>query len=232
MSLLSSGLSGVTILSVFSSAIPGTFIIPRTIDATAILFKEPENLFSSKESSYPKKKKRSCSKTIIPLGRTKRKIMPVLNKISRIMKPISTFKSKLYDKLGLSCVIPKLLRPYQPAIKRLQCKFGLDEIDENRGFIETGKSSCNSKQRCREPSLERKAITRSHGLLSSYHSNQINVNSYEDCFPENEKATYGSRVLAKLVNDSSCDDPRYRGICEELSDQNRIVVEDDCQSDG
>ena len=79
MSLLSSGLFGVTILSVFSSAIPGTFIIPRTIDATAILFKESGTLFSSKESSYPKKKKRYCSKTIIPLGRTKRKVQPICN---------------------------------------------------------------------------------------------------------------------------------------------------------
>ena len=231
MSLLSQGLSGVTILSVFSSALPGTFVIPRTVKATAILFQESITLFGAKQYSYSKKKKKSCSKTIVHLGKAKRRITPVLNKLTIVTKPISTLKSKLYQKLGLSCLFPKFLRPYQPVIQRLLCKVGLDE-DDNQGFIEIENSECNSEKMCTEQSLEEKVITRSHGFLSSYSSSQNQVETYDDCFQDEEKITYGSRVIAKLVNDSSCDDPRYRGICQELSIQNLIVFEDECQSTG
>ena len=80
--------------------------------------------------------------------------------------------------------------------------------------------------------LEERVITRSHGYSSYYSSIQNQVETYDDCFQEKEKLTYGSRVIAKIVNDSSCDDPRYRGICQELSIQNKIVFEDECQSPG
>ena len=231
LSLLSQGLSGVTIISVFSSALPGTFVIPRTVDATAILFKESITRFSAKQYSYPKKKNKSCPKTIIHLGKAKTRLAPALNKLSKVTKPISTLKSKLYQKLGLSCLFPKFLRPYQPVIQRLLCKFGLEE-DDNQGFIETGDSDCNSENICRDPSLEDKVITRGHGFSNSYSSGQNQIDTYDDCFQEKERITYGSRVIAKLVNDSSCDDPRYQGICQELSIQNKIVFEDECQSPG
>ena len=231
MSLLSLGLSGVTVLSVFSSALPGTFILPRTVDATAILFKESITLIGAKQYSYTKKKKKSCSKTIIHLGKAKRRLAPFLNKLTKVTKPISSLKSKLYKKIGLSCIFPKFLRPYQSVILRLLCKFGLEE-DDNQGFIETGNSECESENICREPSLEERVITRSHGYSSYYSSSQNQVETYDDCFQEKEKITYGSRVIAKIVNDSSCDDPLYRGICQELSIQNKIVFEDECQSPG
>ena len=218
-------------MSVFSSALPGTFIIPRTVDATAILFKESTSLFSAKQYSYPKKKKKSCSKTIIHLGKAKRRLATVLNKLSIVTKPISTLKSKLYQKLGLSCLFSKFLRPYQPVIQRVLCKVGLEE-DDNQGFIEIENSECNSEKMCKEKSFEDKVITRSYGFLSSYSSSQNQVDTYDDCFQDKEKITYGARVIAKLVNDSSCDDPRYRGICQELSIQNKIIFEDDCQSPG
>ena len=222
----------MTVLSVFSSLIPGTFLVTRTVDATAILFKEADTFFSSKQSFYPTSHGRSCTKTIIPLGKAKRRLTPLLNKITKVTRPISALKSKIYEKLGISCVFPRILRPYQPLIERLSCKLGLDEGDNNEGFVQMSTFSCDSDNICREPSFENKVITRSHRLpnLDSAIPNQINT--YDDCFQDIEKVTYGSRVIATLVNDSSCEDPRYQGICQELFTQKQILFEDDCRSVG
>ena len=58
------------------------------------------------------------------------------------------------------------------------------------------------------------------------------ANTYDDCFDDMRKITYGARVLAKLVDDVSCDDPRYEGMCEELIAQDRVLNEENCQSIG
>ena len=80
MSILSAGLSDVTVLGVFSTTLPGTFVIPRTLDATAILFKEPGSFLSARQKHYTPVDERSCKKTIIPLGKIKRKFQPAIDK--------------------------------------------------------------------------------------------------------------------------------------------------------
>ena len=47
-----------------------------------------------------------------------------------------------------------------------------------------------------------------------------------------KKVTYGSRVLAKIVDDQPCEDVRYQGICQELIFQNRVLFEENCRSPG
>jgi len=143
----------------------------------------------------------------------------------------------MYKKLGFSCLFPKFLRPFQPLIERLTCKLGLDEDDsEERGFMKTSDcnpdSSANPPYTCTEPSIENKIITRSHGLPNMDFMIEDDVSTYDDCFPEMTKATYGSRVLAKLVDDVSCEDTRYQTICQEQSVQNRVLFEEDCRSPG
>ena len=93
-------------------------------------------------------------------------------------------------------------------------------------------SSANPPYTCTEPSIENKIITRSHGLPNMDFMIEDDVSTYDDCFPEMTKATYGSRVLAKLVDDVSCEDTRYQTICQEQSVQNRVLFEEDCRSPG
>ena len=102
MSFLSIGLSDVTILGVFSTALPGTFVIPRTVNATAIFFKEPDSILTSRQSHYTNSNHRACKKTTIPLGKIKRRFQPILDKISKITRPISKIKSRVYQKIGIA----------------------------------------------------------------------------------------------------------------------------------
>lgn len=232
--LLSSDLIGAgNVLAVFSTAIAGKFLVERTVNATAILFTEadPDNP-SSKESSsvpFPPNFKPSCPTT--PLTKVKRKIQPLLNKISKITQPVSKVKSKIYQKLGISCLFPKLLRPFEPIIEKVTCKLGLDEDEvESNGFMKMKIMNCSS---CLDPSSEIKPITRSLGVMDPMDEILENqVSTFDDCFEDMKKITYGARVLAKLVDDVSCEDPRYEKICEELMAQGRVLNEEDCQSIG
>ena len=54
----------------------------------------------------------------------------------------------------------------------------------------------------------------------------------DDCFADMTKVEYGSRILAKLVDDMPCHDPKYNATCEELMEEKRMISEDDCQSPG
>ena len=56
------------------------------------------------------------------------------------------------------------------------------------------------------------------------------VNTLDDCFPDMEKITYGTRVIAKLVDDQSCDLPRYSSICQDLLQRNRTVLSESCKT--
>ena len=236
VTLLSSGLEGATILAVFSTALAGTFLIERTVAATAILFSEAEEReASSKQFSstphFSSNIKASCPRT--PLTKVKRRIQPVLDILSKITKPVSTAKSKVYQKLGLSCLFPKLLRPIEPIIEKVTCKLGLDEDEaESRGFMKMKIMNCSS---CLDPSSELKTVTRSLGIIEMESMDEIienQVSTYDDCFDDMRKITYGARVQAKLVDDEDCEDPRYQGICEELMTQGRVLNEEDCQSIG
>ena len=232
--LLSSDLVGASnVIAVFSTALAGTFLVERTVNATAILFTEADtDNPSSKQSSSAHDTpnfKPPCPTT--PLTKVKRKIQPLLNKISKITQPVSKVKSKIYRKLGLSCLFPKLLRPFEPIIEKVTCKLGLDEDEvESNGFMKMKTVNCSS---CLDPSSEIKTVTRSLGIMEPVDEILENeVSTLDDCFDDMRKITYGARVLAKLVDDASCEDPRYKDICEELIVQGRVLNEEDCQSIG
>ena len=58
------------------------------------------------------------------------------------------------------------------------------------------------------------------------------ISTIDDCFSDMEKVVYGSRIRAKLVDDASCDDPKYEEECQNLMVNDRIVMEDDCETPG
>ena len=85
---------------------------------------------------------------------------------------------------------------------------------------------------CKEPSLEDREITRDRGLPNLDFMADGMVSTMDDCFADMEKITYGARVIAKLVDDKSCDAPEYESICQELLAQNRTIFEQDCRTPG
>ena len=219
-------MSGATILAVFSSSLPETFFVPRTVPATAILFKEPDVLLTARQNAFKSKPKRSCKKTILPLGRIKKTLSPLTKKISNVFQPFSNLKSKLYSKAGLSCLVPKLLRPFDPLIEKIRCKLGLDEVND---FMPGNECNPNS---CINPILETKIVTNDLGLPNTDFLTRGRVSTLDDCFRDMSKAKYGSRVRAKILDDVSCEKFRYQNICEELIDQNLVLYEEDCRSPG
>ena len=58
----------------------------------------------------------------------------------------------------------------------------------------------------------------------------LHVQSMSDCFEDMEELQYGARVLAKVVDDQSCSDPRFAQQCEDLMSQGRVVDEDSCST--
>ena len=141
--------------------------------------------------------------------------------VEKIQKKIGKLKMRLYDKLNIACLVPKIVRPFQNILMYARCKLGLDE-DE---YMEA--APCNEMQ-CEE-SIEEKEITHDIGPANMTMLN-LGVQTMSDCFGEMRPIMYGSRVLAKIVDDQSCDDPAYQQECQELLDQNRIIDEDQCQT--
>ena len=113
------------------------------------------------------------------------------------------------------------MRPFDPFIKTFKCKLGLNED----GFMEA--PPCNVST-CLNPRVENRPITRDRGLPNFDFMIEDMISTIDQCFNDMEKVTYGSRVLAKLVDDESCDDPKYKDLCQDAMNQNRIVFEDDC----
>ena len=50
---LVSGVNGAVTIAVFSSGVPGTFAVPRTVPANAVLIAEPPVGITSRQSSRP-----------------------------------------------------------------------------------------------------------------------------------------------------------------------------------
>ena len=228
-------------LSVFSSSVQGTFVVPRTIPATAVLIAEAPIIAASRQSSSHQMspashRKEFCPRPIIPLGRkieaAENKVNPVLSRFSKIITPISNVQTRISDlmnsvvrKLRLQCLLPKVIRPFEPLLKYSRCLLGLND-DE---FMET--PPCNSDS-CLDPSLEDRPITRDRGLPNLDFMIDGEVSTMDDCFPDMEKVVYGSRVRAKIVDDGSCDDPKYEEECQNLMVNNRIVMEENCGTPG
>ena len=90
---------------------------------------------------------------------------------------------------------------------------------------------CNNTV-CMEPSIQERVITRDLGLPNLDFMVDGMTSTLDDCFDDMQKIMYGSRVITKLIDDESCDDPRYESICQDLIAQNRIVSEENCQTPG
>ena len=108
---LVAGINGAVALAVFSSSAPGTFAVPRTAPATAVLIAEPNVGRISRQSSRPMEhRQQSCPNTIIPLGRkiktVESKITPILDQFSIITTPITRIQSKMSEFTSL--IIKKL----------------------------------------------------------------------------------------------------------------------------
>ena len=237
---LVSGINGATVVSAFSSSISGSFVVARSVPATAVLLAEPVLPIiplTSRQSSTPDSSHHhSCPRPIINVGAklktAEKKISPILGMFSKLFKPIIAFnsliskvKTRIFQKLGLMCVIPKLTRPFVPFFKHFQCKLGLNEDD----FMEA--PPCNASA-CIDPVIEDREITRDIGLPNLDDMVDGMDSTLDDCFADMTKVEYGSRILAKLVDDMPCEDPKFNAICKDLMDQKRMISEEDCQSPG
>ena len=220
-------------LSVYSSDLATSgFLIPRTVDATAVTFTEPDDAIPrtsiSRQSTHGNSHQQSsCSRPIIHLGRkinsvtNKNIIKSISNKFEKVRSRIGRIKMSLYDKLGIGCLFPKLIHPFEPTLRYVRCKLGLEE-DE---YMEA--AQCNAMT-CEE-SLEEKIITNDLGPAPMRIMN-LDVQTMSDCFDDMREVKYGARVLAKIVRDGSCDDPKYQEICKELMNENRVVDEENCRT--
>ena len=210
------------------------YLIPRKVDATAVIFTEPEpasfRTSIARNSLYGVvNRDRRCNRPIIDLSqkisRLKNKtasfIDPVSLKIEKLTTKISSIKMQIVDKLRIGCLIPKLIRPFEPILKYIRCKLGLEE-DE---FMEA--PQCHAMI-CEE-SLEEQVITNDLGPPPMTMMN-LEVQTMSDCFGDMKEIQYGARVLAKIVRDQSCDDPQYQEICKELMSEGRVLDEESCQN--
>ena len=89
---------------------------------------------------------------------------------------------------------------------------------------------CNSVE-CTDPTLEDRIITRDRGM-PNLDFMRLEVSTMADCFGDLRQINYGSRVLAKIKDDESCEDPQNKQICEELESLNRTLTEEECFSPG
>ena len=237
MSFLVFGITGAVVLAVYSTDLPDSgFALPRTVPATAVLLTEPDvtlpgTTISRKSSHASSHGHQSCGRPIIPLGakidfvkqKVEEHIPPVLSRIyqrfqakmSFIQSTFSLFKARIYHKLGLSCLVPKLIRPFEPILRYTRCKIGLDYD----GFMEA--PPCNDTV-CMEPSIEDQEITRDRGLPNLDYL-RLEVSTMDDCFRDMKKIEYAARILAKVIDDQPCDDIAYQALCQDAIEQNTNI---------
>ena len=205
-------------------------MIPRTVDATAVLFAEPDitiprTSISEENPGSDSHNDPSCNRPIISLAppintiTTHPWVKNVMEKVDKVREPVSTLKMMIYDRLRIACLFPRIIKPFEPILKYTRCKLGLD----NDEFMEAAK--CNTMT-C-QASLEEKTITHDLGPAPMKMMN-LGVQTMADCFGEMRPVRYGARVLAKIVNDKPCDDPRYQAMCKDAMEKGRIVEEEKC----
>ena len=231
VSLLTAGLNGAVVLSVYTTALAESgFLLPRTVDSTAVVFTEPDatiprTSISRQDPGSGLHNDPSCNRPIISLAPKINTITAhplvkeVMNGVEKVQKRMSTVKMTIYDKLRIGCLFPRMIRPFEPILKYAQCKLGLDE-DEFMEAAQCNAMKCNA-------SIEEKTITHDIGPAPMTMMN-LEVQTMSDCFGEMNQVTYGARVLAKIVNDQSCDDPEYEDICKELMNEGRIGEQEKC----
>ena len=219
---LSTGVTDGLVLSAFSSEMNNTFAIPRIAPATAFVMKETDTPITRRASGY-KSDTKTCRATKASKG-------TLLKKISKIGSPIfstlSAAKAKILRSLGFECYGPRFIRPFEPLIERLTCKFGL----EDDRFMPT--PPCNFKE-CVKPVLQENEIDRDMGFANPEEALQEGTAySNADCFSDREPVRFGLRVITTLMNDAPCEDERYQEMCQEALLQNRVILENQCGTPG
>ena len=142
-----------------------------------------------------------------------------MHQLSKVQEKIGRIKMRLYDKLGIACLVPKLIHPFEPILSYARCKLGIPADP----YMEA--APCNIMA-CEE-SIEEKEITHDLGPPPMTMMN-LGVQTMSDCFGRMREVMYGARVLSKIVNDESCDNPKNQQACQEAMDQDRIIDEDRC----
>ena len=196
------------------------------VKATAILFKEPGTVISSRSGSDKTSCHNEFTGTVLPQGKLMQQFKSVSNAWYKITKPISILKSKVYQDLGLSCLNPKFWNPFQPIVEKLNRKLGRDE-DKEKCYIKTSSCCFNT---CGESSVENQLITHDRGLPNMDYLIKGKISTYDQCFPDIEKITYAGRVRIVVVDDVSCEYPHFQNVCQETISQNRVLYEEDCIS--
>ena len=218
---LSTGVSDGLLLSVFSSDMNDTFVIPRMTSA-------PLTAFIVKESESPNSRRRQSNDASQECQNKKGTILKSIAEITKpIFSPISALKTKVIRGLGAECHGPRVLRPFESLIEKLRCELGL--TDDR--FMPTPPCDYN---KCVKPALQESKISRDMGF-SNPEDLLTGANSRGDCFadePEFEPITFGVRIQATILNDVDCEDYRYQKMCQEALLQNRMIVEQDCKSAG
>ena len=259
---LVSGLTGAVIISIFSTELgEASFLVPRTVPATAVIFAEPDvsipRTSISRASTSDFKQAgdgASCNMPILDVGQKIKDIRYVANSISGylynkyignhvavklsepllsrahnkitmkwdlVMQKLSMAKALFYENFGLACLVPRLLHPWEPIFDYARCQLGI-KIDD---FMEA--PICN-RTLCTDSEIEDREITNDNGM-QNIDTSTLDVNTVDDCFNNMNKVTYGVRVLAKLIDDVSCDDPEHKEECDRLIADQRIVEEETCQ---
>ena len=210
-------------------------MIPRECDATCVVFTEsvdviPRTSFSRISSYGNSINDQACPgsrQKVQPyqiLQNEKRK-SPLLQKVSRsitkVNERISRTKMKVADKLGIGCLFPKLISPFEPMFRYLRCMMGFKDNEYMKA------AQCNAV-RCEESISEEKVIT--HSRPTTLRNLNLEVQTRSDCFEDIREVKYGARVLAKLIRDASCNDPKYQQICQDLLNENRVIEEDRCST--
>ena len=235
VTLLTAGIVGATVISVFSSDLPGTFIVARTggTSATAAIFSEPDDVIPrtsiSRQTSYGNSHhNEACPRPKLRLGakfnqlKEKSLFQKIMKRISNVQQKVSPLKMRLVNKLGIGCLVPKIIRPFEPTFRYLRCKLGLEEDD----FMEAMECSVMN---CDDP-LEDKVIT--NDLNAPIEMMDLDVQTMSDCFGDMREVNYGVRAFVKIIQDESCDEPKNQDICQEvLNDpENRVIEEETCQT--
>ena len=201
--------------------------------ATATIFTEPDGAVPRTSISRQDSSSHgaSCRRPIIRLGPKINTITSpitqhpfvkkMMSRVERVQEKFSARKMAIYDQLRISCLLPRLLHPFQPIFSYVRCKLGLDDD----GYMEAARCG---EMRCQE-SLEEKTITRDIGP-APMPMMDLKVKSMSDCFIDMREIKYGARVLVKIIDDEPCSNPEYSQQCEELISQDRIVEEDRCST--
>ena len=141
---------------------------------------------------------------------------------SAALEKISLYKTAALDKARLSCFLPILIRPFEPILEHFRCKLGISEDP----YMEA--PPCDPAM-CSTSEIEDREITMSKPIPSMVLMN-VSVETIDDCFQDMQKLKYGARVLIKTTDDESCDDPRFSDTCQNLFEENKVIMEDTCAS--